>query len=341
MIGRFLIGVSAGCYTYLLPVYNGELASNEIRGAIGSLFHIMANIGILFVFIVGYFVSVFVLNVVCAVIPIIHSIAFLFLPETPAMHVNNNRIEESIKSIKFLRGENFDYDKEIEELKIQKLQRGKTFKEIFIVKATRRAFTMMMILFLFFQMSGINVMVFYSTMIFTEANVMLEPGISSIIAAVVQILAMFLTVGLVDRFGRKVLFISSYAIMCASMCGIVIYFLLQELGYNVSTIHWLPLTSFSLYLIAFSFGMAPVTDIMIGEMFSQNAKPYIAPVCQVFSFSLTFLLGLFFPMLIDVIGFGYTFLIFASFTFVGTIYVILCVPETKGKSLYEIQNILS
>lgn len=341
MVGRFLIGISAGCYTYLLPIYSGELASNEIRGAIGSFFQLMVSIGLLFVYILGYFTSIFVLNIVCAVIPVIYSVGFLFLPETPAMLVNKKRIDDSIASIKFLRGEHFDYNKEIEELEIQKQQQRKTFLEILHVRATRKAFTMMMILFLFFQMSGINVMLFYSTMIFTEANVTIEPGLSSIIVAAVQLIAVLFTIAFVDRFGRKVIFNSSIAIMCLSMVGMVVYFLLQETDNNVSDIAWLPLVSFSFYLIAFSYGMAPITYILLGEIFTQDAKSYIAPVCLMLNFLLTFLLGLFFPMLIDVIGFGYTFLIFAVFTFVGTIYVIFFVPETKGKSFHEIQDMLS
>ncbi|KAJ6641696.1 Facilitated trehalose transporter Tret1, partial [Pseudolycoriella hygida] len=337
MAGRFLIGVSMGCYVYLLPMYVGELASKEIRGALGSLLQIMINTGVLFVFILGHFTSVLVLNIVCGVIPIIFSVGFLFLPETPAMLVTKNKMSDAIISTKFFRGENFDHHKEISEQVAQNQQQRKNFKEIFNVKSTRRAFTIMMILFVFFQMSGINVLLFYSTIIFTEANVALDAGISSMIVAAVQLTATFLATSFVDRFGRKILLVSSYVIICFSLFGISFYFLLNEKGNGVDSISWLPLVSFSAFLIAFSYGMAPVTYILLGEVFSQDAKFYIASTCQVLSFLLTFLLGLFFPMLVDAIKFGYTFLIFAICTFVGTLFVIFFVPETKGKSLSEIQ----
>lgn len=87
MLGRFFIGLSIGCYCYVLPIYIGEISSNEIRGSLLSMFQVFLNIGVVFVFIVGYFVNLRVLNVICGILPIFYTISFMFLPETPGILV--------------------------------------------------------------------------------------------------------------------------------------------------------------------------------------------------------------------------------------------------------------
>jgi MFS transporter, SP family, major inositol transporter len=86
--------------------------------------------------------------------------------------------------------------------------------------------------------------------------------------------------------------------------------------------------------------MGPVSYILLGELFSQEAKAYVAPIGQVVNFLLTFTIGLTFPMLTAAIGIGPTFFIFSGFCMLGLLFTIFIIPETKGKSMIEIQNIL-
>lgn len=86
--GRFFGGFAAGSYGILLPLYIGEIASKEIRGSLLSLFQIALNFGEVFVFALGYFASFAVLNIVCGVIPLVYSAAFMKLPESPVFLVS-------------------------------------------------------------------------------------------------------------------------------------------------------------------------------------------------------------------------------------------------------------
>lgn len=88
MAGRFLSGFAAGSYGILLPLYIGEIASKEIRGSLLSLFQIVLNFGEVFVFTLGHFASFMVLNIVCGIIPIVYSIVFMKLPESPVFLVS-------------------------------------------------------------------------------------------------------------------------------------------------------------------------------------------------------------------------------------------------------------
>lgn len=258
MVGRFLCGASAGCYCFIVPIYVGEITSKEIRGSILSLFQVCLNLGVLFTFTVGNFASVQTLNVVCASITILYSFVFLALPESPIMLISQNREEEAKTSLQKLRGENYNIDSEINTLIKQnedsKLVK-KSFIEVFRTKSTKKAFVIIILQFFFFQMSGINVVLFYSTTIFIEAGINLEAGIASIIVSAVQVVSILFAVAFVDRFGRKIMLSFSNTLMCFGLVGIATFFTLKG-SMDVDGIGWLPVVSLCIFMVGFASGEA-------------------------------------------------------------------------------------
>lgn len=344
MIGRFLCGISAGCYSFVLPIYVGEISTNEIRGTLLSLFQVALNLGVLFVFTIGHFSTLIILNIVCMSIPIIYSLAFLILPESPPFLISQHREAEAENSLKKLRGKFYKTGDEIDALKAKQEEselQKKSFVEVFKTKSTMKAFIIIMLQFLFFQMSGINGVLLYATTIFVEAGINLEPGIASIIVSFVQVLATFISIVFVDRFGRKILLCLSNGFMCLSLIGIASYFTLKDAGESVESLSWLPLLSLCIFVIAFSAGMGPVSYILLGELFLQDAKAFVAPIGQTLNFFLTFVIAFTFPMLTSSIGSGGTFFMFSGFCFLALLFTIFIIPETKGKSMSEIQHMLS
>lgn len=337
MIGRFLTGISGGCYTIVLPIYVGEISSDEVRGSLLSIFQVALNFGVLFVFILGHIASVRILNVVCGFITVLYSLAFIFLPESPTLLVTQDRDRAAEHSYMKLNRNSSNTKAEIEKLRVQNeksREQRKTFGEVFSTKSTKKAFLIMMLQFFFFQMSGINVVLFYSTMIFDEAGVNLDPGISSIIIASVQIVFSILASTVADRFGRKTLLIFSNALMCIGLFGIGNYFLIARF------LQWLPLVSLSIFIVAFSVGMGPVSYILLGELFLQEAKAAVAPIGQTLNWFLMFVIGLTFPLFTSTFGMGPTFIILSSFCFLAMLFAVFIIPETKGKSILEICNLL-
>lgn len=80
IVARVFLGISCGGFCVVAPLFIGEIAQKEIRGTLGSFFQLMITIGILFVYAVGAGVSVFVLSVICGVIPLVFGAVFLFMP---------------------------------------------------------------------------------------------------------------------------------------------------------------------------------------------------------------------------------------------------------------------
>jgi MFS family permease len=169
LIGRLIIGIAGGAFCVSAPQYASEIAEKEIRGVIGTFCVSMINAGILFVYILGPFTSYFRMNLICGLIPIVFGVIFLFMPESPVYLVAQNRDAAALKSYKWLRGEKYNPQAEINELKsdiLENQRRTISMSEVLKRKATQRALFIGFGLMFFQQMSGINVVLFYATSIF-------------------------------------------------------------------------------------------------------------------------------------------------------------------------------
>uniref|UniRef100_A0A1L8DIL6 Facilitated trehalose transporter Tret1 n=2 Tax=Nyssomyia neivai TaxID=330878 RepID=A0A1L8DIL6_9DIPT len=344
LIGRVLVGIAGGAFCVTAPMYTGEIASKEIRGVLGSFFQLMVTIGILFVYAVGHGVNVFTLSIICAVIPIIFGIIFFFMPESPLYLVTKDQIGKATNSIKWLRGEKYDHNAEladlqqqIDEIRAQPVSLAVAMRR----RATIRALIISMGLMFFQQTCGINAVIFYTTDIFAAANTGIEAGVATIIVGVMQVVATFLATLMVDRLGRRILLIASDFAMATCTLILGVYFHLKAKDEeSVASLGWLPIVALCVFIVMFSIGFGPVPFIIIGELFASDIKGFAAGMAMTSNWTLAFVITKAFPSLLDLIGSGPTFWIFSGLSYLGTIFLIFCLPETKGKSLQEIQWLL-
>jgi SP family facilitated glucose transporter-like MFS transporter 8 len=104
MVGRFITGMMGGAFSLTAPVYTSEISEKEIRGSLGSYFQLMLTIGILFVYAVGSETSVFVLSVICGVVPLVFGAIFWFMPETPLYYLQKGEKDKAQASLQWFRG---------------------------------------------------------------------------------------------------------------------------------------------------------------------------------------------------------------------------------------------
>lgn len=339
-----LIGIAGGAYSFIVPVFIGEFSSKEIRGVLLTLYQVFVKIGVVFVYSLGSTVSLFTLSASIISIVIIYTTCFMILPESPVFLVRKKELKKAENSIRVLRGKN--YNASLEVLNLQKLNEEielapkKTFREEITKHETFKAFTIIIFLFFFFQMTGINAVISYTTTIFTEAGLTIEPSKATIILGIIQLIVTLSTAAFIDRFGRIFLLMTSFILSMLGLVGIGIFFILKERKTDVSCLSWLPLPSLCLFTGGFHAGLASVPFVLVGEIFSSDAKKIIAPFAQTMNFVMSTMIGVLFPFLTSSIGTGTTFLMFAGFCFVGLLFTVLVIPETKGKSLSEIQSLL-
>lgn len=343
LVGRFLIGTAVGCYCFNIPVYIAEMASKEIRGLVLIFFQVFVELGILFVYTTGFFATFPTLNFICAGALTIFTLGFMFLPEAPCFLIRKNKIEEASKAIKLLRGSKYDAQSEIEGVRKILLVESSTEKSSFMEEIrkpeTYKAFIIILSVFFFFQTSGINAVTFYATAIFVDAGIDMTPALATIIIALVQVFSTLTTSGVIDRFGRVFLLIVSFTMMIIGLSGVACFFFIKD-NRGLGDFTWLPLTALCVFVVGFSVGIGPVPFVLLGELFSDNAKRVIAPLAQTLNFFMLFANGLLYPKLVGNIGNGPTFIMFAGFCVVGLLFTIFVIPETKGKSLAEIQTLL-
>lgn len=344
-VGRLILGASGGAFFVMAPMYIGEIAQKDIRGALGSFFQLMVTIGILFVYVVGYGLNVFTFSIICAAIPLIFAAIFVFMPESPLFWVSKNRTGDAVKSLQWLRGSEYDYSTELAEMQ-DELDRDRainiTIMGALRRRATVRALYIIIGLMFFLQLSGINIVIFYTASIFDAANTGLEAELATIMVGVMQVIATFVASMIVDKVGRRVLLLISVSVMalCKLMLGVYFY-LKSDNEESVADLGWLPVFALCLYIVVFSLGFGPIPWLMVGELFAPDIKGIAGSAAGSFSWLFAFAVTKSFASIQAAIGIGPTFFLLAGFSAVGTVFVYFVVPETKGKTLAEIQVMLN
>ncbi|XP_063703886.1 facilitated trehalose transporter Tret1-like [Culicoides brevitarsis] len=341
-VGRFMLGVAGGAFCVTAPMYTGEIAQNEVRGTLGTFFQLMITIGILFVYAVGAGVSVFYLNLICGIIPLVFGLVFFFMPESPTFYVSKGRHDDALNALKRLRGENYNCNAELEELKreAQTVESNSTNlgQALMRIESLRSAFIAIGLMF-FQQMSGINAVIFYQTRIFKASGSSIDPQLSTIIVGIIQVVATFISSIIVDKLGRRLLLLLSIVLMGICLAGLGIFFNLKDNeDAVVESLHWLPVTSLCIFIIAFSLGFGPVPWLMAGELFAPDIKGFLGAIAGTFNWLLAFVITKFFANFQEALGNGPTFYLFTAFCVLGFLFVIFFVPETKGKSFQAIQD---
>ncbi|XP_015608103.1 facilitated trehalose transporter Tret1 isoform X2 [Cephus cinctus] len=340
-IGRFITGLSGGAFCVTAPMYTAEIAESEIRGSLGSYFQLMLTVGILLTYALGMVTNMFQLSIISAIVPLIFFGVFFFMPETPTYYIKKGNIDAARASLIRLRGPRYNVEPELlaqrQSLSETAENRGSFFTAI-KSKAAIKGLIIAFGLMFFQQLSGINAIIFYANSIFNATGTSLSANVSTIIVGVMQVVAVFVSSLIVDKLGRRILLLVSNFVMFVTALIIGIYFYLKNNGHDVQAIAWLPLVAVCGFIILFSLGYGPIPWMMIGEIFSSQIKGIAGSSACLFNWLMAFVVTKFYSDLVNSVGMAIPFFIFAAVSAVGTVFVFFVVPETKGKSLDEIQQ---
>uniref|UniRef100_A0A1I8MD12 Major facilitator superfamily (MFS) profile domain-containing protein n=1 Tax=Musca domestica TaxID=7370 RepID=A0A1I8MD12_MUSDO len=185
LVARIIHGFACGTSMTVVPIYVGEIATDDVRGAVGSLMNLFIVSGILYVYAIGPYVSYVVMQWCCLAVPIVFVVCYLFMPESPYHLAAKARKEEALKSLQFLRGQSLN-GVQPEMSSIEKfLEETKTSQgsvmDLFKLPGNRNALFITTGLLVFQQLSGIDAVLFNSQSIFTNAGSSLDPAVATII----------------------------------------------------------------------------------------------------------------------------------------------------------------
>lgn len=345
IFGRLVLGASSGSSIVIVPMYTAEIADPETRGRLGSYFELLYCMGILGAYTLGLFDDMFALSLISATVPIIFFVIFLFMPETPTYYLMHDNVDAARKTLIWLRGSHYDVETELaEEIEGQKkvVENGEEIS-FFTAIRSRAAVKGLVIgygLMFFQQCSGITAIVCYASGILASDNAehVIWP---TIVVGVMQTSAVFMGSLVVDKWGRRPLLLTSGTAMCVMTLVLGLYFYLDENAHSMSEFRWLPLTCICVFVVFSSFGFGPIPVMMASELFAPQIKGIAMSGTLLFNRLIAFVVTKCYMDVRDAVGSCWPFWIFSIICAISVVFVAFVVPETKNKTLEQIQIELS
>ncbi|XP_068137114.1 solute carrier family 2, facilitated glucose transporter member 2 [Hyperolius riggenbachi] len=340
--GRLITGLYCGLSSGLVPIYIGEISPTALRGALGTLHQLAIVTGILISqivgleFILGSKTLWPVLLGLSGVPAVVQTVLLFFCPESPRyVFIKLGREEHSKQILKKLRGNYYDPSKDIEEMRREKEEAASEKKvsilQLFRSPNYRQPLLVSLVLHMSQQFSGINGIFYYSTNIFTNAGIG-QPVYATIGVGAVNTVATIASLFLVEKAGRRSLYLIGLAGMC--ICAIIMTIALALLG-SRDGMAYLCMVAIFLFVVFFEVGPGPIPWFIVAELFSQGPRPAAMAVSGFCNWTCNFIIGMCFQYIAEACG-PYVFVIFAVLLFGFTVFTYFKVPETKGKSFEEI-----
>uniref|UniRef100_A0A034WQX0 Facilitated trehalose transporter Tret1 n=2 Tax=Bactrocera dorsalis TaxID=27457 RepID=A0A034WQX0_BACDO len=343
ILGRVLCGFSTGLLGGPGQVYIAETAEPNLRGILIGAPYVSYSLGILIVYSLGS--ALHWRNVAwCAcILPLCAAVAIFLIPETPAWLLRNNKQAKAQKALTFLRGSEIIARKEINDM-TERLSKERattrTNENIFQLCTERCAMKPLFIVIVFSilqMMSGSFIVIFYAVDIIADFGADVDTKSAAIWTAVVRMLCS-LTFCVILLFVRRRRILTISSIGSGLSCLILSIYMYARLGLPKSNTDALVAAGCLFAYIAFNTAIMVLPGIMIGELFPARIRGRTAGgVFAAMNVSL-FALTKIFPMVQSIIKMRGVFMVFALSSFMVTIFMGLFQPETKGRSLDQIED---
>lgn len=228
-------------------------------------------------------------------------------------------------------------------------------------RAGRKAFLIGIMLIALHEFCGCFTMLNYTATIFRDSGSDISPNFSAIIVGVIQLLGTYAATFLVDLLGRKFLLTFSSVGTGLSLLCLGAYTYAHKLGFDVAPYSWISIASFSAMMFLAACGIIPLMFVVIAEVMPEKVGTHCfdisrtllefsnfifqirsigCTICFCLSWVLAFIMVKFFESVAETIGMHGCVFFFSICTFIGAVFIVFAIPETKGKTYAEISAIL-
>ncbi|EOV8971415.1 sugar porter family MFS transporter [Cronobacter turicensis] len=340
-IARFILGLAVGVASFTAPLYLSEIAPERIRGSMISLYQLMITIGILAAFISDTALSGgghwrWMLGIITFPAVVLF-IGVLTLPESPRWLMMKRRDALAASVLKRLRNSDKDAQHELNQIResVKIKQRG---WQLFRHNAHFRRSTGLGILLQFMQQfTGMTVIMYYAPKIFEIAGFATtrQQMWGTVIAGLTNVLATFIAIGLVDRWGRKPVLKLGFAVMavCMGILGFMFYS-----GLHSAVGQYLAVLILLLFITGFAMSAGPLIWVLCSEIQPLAGRDFGVTCSTMANWIANMIIGASFLTLIDTIGSPNTFWLYGLLNVVCIVLTLLFVPETKNISLEDIER---
>lgn len=354
ILSRLVGGMAIGLAADLSPMYIAEVAPAHIRGKLVTLNQLTIVLGILGAQIVNMLIadpvpvgatSVDILNswngssgwrwmfwAVCVPSGLFF-ILLMFIPESPRWLVGMKRFEQAGKVLSSIGGTEYAASEMENYSKAGNVSHsGKGTLSLLLSSRMRNVLIVGIVIAMFQQWSGTNVIFNYAQEIFQAAGYGISDVLMNIVVTgIANLVFTFVAIYTVDRLGRKTL-------MLIGSIGLVGIYTLLGLSYFFEFKGFIMIVLVVLAIGSYAMSLGPVTWVLLSEIFPNRIRGIAMALCTAALWVASFLLTYTFPFLNSGLGTGGTFMLYAVICFCGFVFVLRRIPETKGKSLEELEK---
>ncbi|MGH9110382.1 MAG: sugar porter family MFS transporter [Acidimicrobiales bacterium] len=339
---RAVLGLAVGTASFVAPMYIAEHSPRQLRGGMTALNQFAGiTFGILIAYIADDLLVGFADNWRWmfgfeAVPGIALAVAMVFVPHTPRWLVQRGRIDEAARVLERTRP-GTDPQAEIDEIRsVAGSQRAFRLRQL-LSPRMRMLLVAGAGIAVFQQILGINTVIYFGTTILHFTGLNLSSSVAeTVFIGVVNFVFAGVAVFLIDKVGRKPLLIVSAVGCTVTLIVLGIYFY-QGTAFQHANAD-IALGALLGYLAFFEIGLGPVFWVMIAEIYPLRSRPRAMAVATMFNWGFNFLVSYFFLQMTTGIGKAGTFWLFAGFGVVAAIFFAVFVPETRNRSLEEIER---
>lgn len=347
--GRLVVGFGVGVAAVAAPLYGAELAPAALRGRFVSAYQLAITIGIFLAYLVDAALADTGSWRVMLGVSVVPGVLLMLVmgvgPESPRWLVKMGRRDDAIAVMRRIRP---DVDAAPRLASIEASLRTETdrasWREVFD-HAWRRPLWIAVGLAVFQQITGINAIIYYADAIFAAAgfaSAAEQTTVTTWAIGGVNVLATFIAIAFIDRLGRRPLLLAGLVGMGLSLAVVGAAFLsigTRTAAAGPSAAGIITLVALVVFIISFAFSLGPVVWTVISEIFPGRIRGRAVAVATAVNWAAAFVVSEFFLTLINAIGVSSTFWLFALFCLAGWIWVYLRVPETKERSLEQIEQL--
>ncbi|XP_047157674.1 sugar transport protein 5-like [Vigna umbellata] len=351
ILGRILLGFGVGFTNQATPLYLSEIAPAKWRGAFNAGFQFFISIGVVAAGCINYGTAKHTwgwrVSLGVAVVPAaVMTLGAFLITDTPSSLVERGKIDQARRALHKARGSSIDVEPELEELlrlsKVAKSVEQEPFKTIFERKY-RPHLVMAFAIPFFQQMTGINIVAFYSPNLFQSVGLGHDAALlSAVILGAVNLASLLVSIGIVDRFGRRFLFITGGICMFLSQVAVSVLLAVSTGVHGTKDISKsnavLVLVLLCFYTAGFGWSWGPLTWLIPSEIFPLNIRTTGQSIAVAVQFIVVFILSQTFLSMLCHFKFA-AFLFYGGWIVVMTVFIIFFLPETKGiplESMYSI-----
>lgn len=339
---RVMVGLAIGAASFAVPLYLSEIAPAQVRGAIVSLNQLMITVGILVSYGVDEWFSAAPQGwrdmFLAALVPALALFAgMLFLPGSPRWLLSRGRVEEARHVHARLGADPADFEEMRRSLAAESQparQPSRPLREPWLRPALLVGVGIMFVQ----QATGINTVIYYAPSIFQMAGFASDKAAigATVGVGAVNVLFTLVSIRLVDRVGRKPLLSLGLVGMTLSLAVLGAAFHWKaQLG---TELRWVAVGSLFVYISAFAVSLGPVAWLLISEIYPTRVRGAAMGLATLCNWAFNFIIALTFLSIVDLLGPGGAFWLYALVGAGGWIFCRLAVPETRGVALERIEE---